>query len=88
MSLPCRTTLSTTTRLPTCARSMAALKYPGRVALVRVDEDEVEGLALLGLERRETVERGADPDLDLAVEAGASDVGASHVRRGAARARG
>ena len=50
-----------------------------RVALVGVDEDEVEGLAARFPERRKAVERGADADLDLGVQPGARDVAPSHL---------
>ena len=51
----------------------------GRVALVGVDEDEIERLAVLGLELRETVERRADADLHPAVQSGTRDVGSRHL---------
>jgi len=51
-------------------------KIVGVVGLVGVEEDEVEGLGLLGVEFGEGFERGADAEVDERGEAGAVDVGA------------
>src|SRR4029077_4066657 len=51
----------------------------GGVALVGIDEDEIERLAPVGPERRETLECRAHPHLDLAIESCACEVPARHL---------
>ena len=50
----------------------------GGVALVGIDEDEIERLAAAGPEPREALERRADPHLDLAIQSCACEVPARH----------
>ena len=76
ISFPWRTTLSTTIRLPAWARSTAALKYSGVLRLSASMKTRSKGSPRSALSVARLSRAGADPHLDLAVEAGARDVAA------------